>query len=89
MGGLWLEWQSPQTIITCVQALCIALTTTPNAFALLEDKRQRQGLHFLNLSGFEDEEMTDGFLHDELLAIAETAKSTQQDGAERLKLCGS
>jgi hypothetical protein len=82
-------WQSPQTIIGCVQALCTALTTTPNAFALLEVERQRQGSHFLNLSGFEDEEMTGGFLHDELLAIAKAAKSAQQDGAKRLKLCGS
>jgi hypothetical protein len=82
-------WQSPQTIITCVQALCTAFMTTPNAFALLEAERQRQGLHFLNLSGFEAEEMMDGFLHDELLAMAEAAKSAQQDGAKLLKLCGS
>src|SRR6266496_6111635 len=53
-------WQQPQIVIDCAQSLADAIETTPNVFAVLEAERQRQGLNFLNLSGFEDEEMTGG-----------------------------
>ena len=82
-------WQSPQTVIDCAQSLAAALSTTPNAFAALEAERQRRGLEFLNLSGFEDEEMTSGFIREELVGIAETAKLAQREGAVHIKLCGS
>jgi len=84
-----LIWQSPQTIIDCVQSLVAAFKNTPNTFAILEAARQRRGLKFLSLSGFEDEEVTSDFFQDELLAIAETAKLAQQEGAISIKLCGS
>ncbi len=82
-------WQSSQTVSDCAQALATALKTTPGVFATLEAERQRQGLDFLNLSGFEDEEMTSGLIEEELSAIAQAAKLAQQEGAKRIKLCGS
>jgi hypothetical protein len=82
-------WQDPQILIECVQSLVAAFTTTPQVYALLEAERQRQGIDFLDLSGFEDEEMSSGFIIDELSGIAEAAKEAQQKGALQVKLCGS
>jgi len=82
-------WQQPQAVIDCAQSLAAAINSTPNVFAALEAERQRQGLDFLNLSGFEDEEMTGGLIQAELIGIAETAKLAQREGATRIKLTGS
>jgi len=84
-----LIWPSPQTVIECVQSLIAAFNNTPNAFAILETERQQRGLDFLNLSGFEDEEVTSSFIQDELLGIAQAAELAQQEGAVNIKLCGS
>ena len=82
-------WQQPQSVIDCAQSLAAAINTMPNVFATLEAERQRRGLDFLNLSGFEDEEMTSGLIQAEIEGIAETAKLAQHDGATRIKLTGS
>ena len=82
-------WQQPQTVIDCAQALAAAINTMPDVFTTLETERQRQGLDFLNLSGFDDEEMTSGLIQAEIEGIAETVKLAQREGAQRIKLTGS
>lgn len=81
-------WQPPQTLITCIRSLITALDTTPDVYEQLEQARQNRGIEFLNLSGFTDEEFTEGGLQEELRSLLHVVILAQQRHAQMVRLRG-
>lgn len=82
-------WQSPDELIQCIDRLVDALDSKADVYIQLEKARQREGLEFLNLSGFTDEAMLQGFFQEELRSLRSVIALAQKEGATSVRLAGS
>jgi hypothetical protein len=82
-------WQSPSELTQCIEQFIQALDSRPDVYRELEEVRQNRGIEFLNLSGFTDEEIADGFFQDELRSLKNVIILAQQEGATLVRLEGT
>ena len=82
-------WQSPSDIIGCIERFIMALDSTPDVYRQLEEARQRRGIAFLNLSGFTDEDLSDGQLQEGLRSLMRVVILAQERGATLIRLEGT